>query len=102
MKVWLDDERTMPSDFDCHAKTAGEAIALLGRGTVTLISLDHDLGDEQNGTGYDVACFIEQAAYSGQLAPIKVKIHSANPVGRARMEQAISRAEIFWISGNSR
>jgi len=101
MKVWLDDERPMPSEFDCHAKTAGEAIALLVRGTVTIISLDHDLGDEQNGTGYDVACFIEQAAYSGQLDPIKVKIHSANPVGRARMEQAILRAETFWNSSNN-
>jgi hypothetical protein len=96
MKVWLDDERPMPSEFDCHVKTAGEAIALLASASVTLISLDHDLGDEQNGTGYDVACFIEQAAYNGQLDPIEVLIHSANPVGRSRMEQAISRAEEFW------
>jgi hypothetical protein len=96
MKVWLDDERVMPSEFDCHVKSAGEAIALLVKGSVTLISLDHDLGDEQNGTGYDVACFIEQAAYSGQLAFIEVHIHSANPVGRSRMKQAISRAEEFW------
>jgi hypothetical protein len=50
----------------------------------------------------DVACFIEQAAYSGKFAFIEVLIHSANPVGRARMEQAISRAEEFWSSNNDR
>jgi len=96
MKVWLDDERSMPTEYDHHVKTAHEAIALIATGTVTLISLDHDLGEAQNGTGYDVACFIEQSAYDGQLASIEVLIHSANPVGRIRMEQAIIRARQFW------
>lgn len=96
MKIWLDDERPMPPGFNYHARTAREAIELLEAGGVTVISLDHDLGDEQNGTGYDVACYIEQTAYDGSLAPIEVTIHSANPVGRARMEQAIARAKEYW------
>lgn len=96
MKIWLDDERPMPPAFDCHARTAQEAIDLLTAGGVTAISLDHDLGVVENGTGYDVACYIEQAAYSGTLAPIEVIIHSANPVGRARMEQAIVKSCIYW------
>ncbi|MBV5340578.1 MAG: hypothetical protein J0665_13655 [Deltaproteobacteria bacterium] len=96
MKVWLDDERSMPPEFDQHVKTAHEAIALIETGMVTLISLDHDLGEAQNGTGYDVACFIEQSAYVGQLAPVEILIHSANPVGRIRMEQAIAMARQFW------
>jgi len=102
MKVWLDDERPMPPEFDRHAKTADEAIALLESGSVTFISLDHDLGEAKNGTGYDVACFIEYGAYSRLLAPIEVLIHSANPVGRMRMEQAIINAKYYWsISGLS-
>lgn len=96
MKIWLDDERPMPLGFDYHARTAHEAIELLEAGGVTTISLDHDLGDEQNGTGYDVACYIEQAAYNGMFAPIEVTIHSANPVGRDRMQQALDRAREFW------
>ena len=96
MKVWLDDERSMPPEYDQHVKTAHEAIALIETGMVTLISLDHDLGEAQNGTGYDVACFIEQSAYVCQLAPVEILIHSANPVGRIRMEQAIVRARQFW------
>jgi len=96
MKVWLDDERPMPPEFNRHMKTAEDAIAMLATGLVETISLDHDLGAEKNGTGYDVACFIERAAYSGQLAPIEIMIHSANPVGRERMEQAIAKATEFW------
>ena len=95
MKIWLDDERPIPSEFDCHIKTAVEAIELLAAGGVTAISLDHDLGDN-GGTGYEVACYIEQAAYNGMLFPVEVAIHSANPVGRERMEQAINNARLFW------
>lgn len=97
INVWLDDERPMPTGFHVHATSAGQAIALLKAGNVSSISLDHDLGDEQNGTGYDVACFIEQSAFEGTLPPVEVAIHSANPVGRSRMEQAIERAVKYWV-----
>jgi len=96
MKIWLDDERPMPQGFDRQVKTADEAIALLKSGGVTLISLDHDLGETENGTGYNVARFIEFRAFHRILAPIEVLIHSANPVGRERMEQAINNAHVFW------
>jgi len=95
MKIWLDDKRPMPSGFNYHAKTALEAIRLLAAGGVTAISLDHDLGDV-SGTGYEVACYIERGAYDGSLAPVEVSVHSANPVGRERMELAISKARSFW------
>lgn len=95
MKIWLDDERLMPPGFDFHIKTAAEAIELLAAGGVIAISLDHDLGDD-GGTGYEVACYIEQGAYNGTLSPIEVTIHSANPVGRERMEIAIDNARLFW------
>ena len=86
----------MPADFDCCVKTAETAIRLLRVGGVTMISLDHDLGPEENGTGYDVAKYIEEAAYKGTLSPIEVRIHSANPVGRKCMLAAIERARLFW------
>jgi hypothetical protein len=59
-------------------------------------SLDHDLGDDSNGTGYNVACYIEEAAYTGQLRPQEIYIHSANPVGRMNKESAIARAKENW------
>ena len=96
MRVWLDDERIMPKEFDVHAKTAEEAINLLCTGKVTEISLDHDLGESCNGTGYDVAKWIEHAAVDGRMGKIAWDIHSQNPVGRRNMQAALNSAEKFW------
>ena len=64
MRIWLDNERPVPEEFNSHAKTAGEAISLLASSLVEKISLDHGLGEaEDAGTGYDVALYIEQVAY---------------------------------------
>lgn len=96
MKLWLDDLRPAPAGW-VHAKTAKEAIKLLSADCVKEISLDHDLGEEEDvGSGYDVACFIEENAALGRLKKLFWNIHSANPVGRIRMMQALNNAERFW------
>lgn len=89
----------MPAGFTLHARTSREAIDALTIGGVSVISLDHDLGDEANGTGYDVAKFIEEGAFHGTLAPIETKIHSANPVGASRMKMCLDNARRFWGLG---
>ena len=90
MKVWLDDVRPAPPGWT-WVKTAPAGIELLARGDVTELSLDHDLGDDDQGTGYDVLVWMEEAcardAWSGPAPTIH--IHSANPVGRSRMLAAI-------------
>lgn len=100
--VWLDDLRPMPGNFDLHVHTAQEAINILKTNTVEYISLDHDLGlpDESSdpGTGYDVAKFIEESAFDGTLDPLSYNVHSANPIGRERMIQALMNADRFWSS----
>ena len=57
MKIYLDDIRTEPDGW-VSAKTAQEAIELLKSNNISKISLDHDLGDDKNGTGYDVILWI--------------------------------------------
>ena len=95
--VWLDDIRPKPNEFQVWAKTADKAIFYLKQGNIGWISLDHDLGDDPNsGSGYDVAKWIEEHAFKGELNPLKVTVHSANPVGAKMMRQAISNAELFW------
>lgn len=96
MRVYLDDERVTPPEYDTRVYTAEHAISLLKLGCVTHISLDHDLGDDSKGTGYTVAAFIEQGAFDGTLLPIQVSLHTANPVGRKRMEQCIQNAMRYW------
>lgn len=97
MLIWLDDERD-PKDFSDRegwvwVKTAHEAKDLLvaNPNFVECLSLDHDLGPEENGTGYDVALFLEMMAVYGDhhLLPHAIQIHSANPVGRKNMQAAI-------------
>ncbi|MFX5937632.1 cyclic-phosphate processing receiver domain-containing protein, partial [Acinetobacter baumannii] len=60
------------------------------------ISLDHDLGDEDEGTGYDVACYIEACAFQGRMKEFRVMFHTQNPVGRAKMKAAIHQAQKAW------
>ena len=98
MKVWLDDERPMPEEFDVHVKTAQEAITLLATadGAVTLISLDHDLGDEHAATGHDVASWIEEEAFKGTLQKFEWRVHTGNTVAYERMYQALENANKYW------
>ncbi|HEV8658920.1 MAG TPA: cyclic-phosphate processing receiver domain-containing protein [Thermoanaerobaculia bacterium] len=84
--VWLDDERPAPFGWT-HVKTSAECIEILKREDVGAISLDHDLGGDDNG--YIVACWLEERAAEGLRVPEIIRVHSANAVGRARIEQAI-------------
>lgn len=66
-----------------------EAIELLRSGDVTEISLDHDLGDDERGTGYDVVLWIEEQVVLFGFDPPKMSVHSANVSARTKMESGI-------------
>jgi hypothetical protein len=88
MKVYLDDERATPDGWT-RVYWPSVAIELLKSGQVAEISLDHDLGDDERGTGYDVVLWIEvQVALHGFVAP-KMSVHSANVSARTKMEAGI-------------
>jgi hypothetical protein len=92
MRIFLDDERPTPQGW-VRAYWPQEVIALLEAGGVTEISLDHDLGNDERGTGYDVVLWVEEAvAIRGFVAP-KLGVHSANSSARAKMEQGIAKIE---------
>jgi hypothetical protein len=59
MKIYLDDERPVPEGW-ILVKTAHHAITLLRQhaNEIEVISLDHDLGPPESGTGYDVLVWI--------------------------------------------
>ena len=90
MKLFLDDERDAPEGW-VRVRWPGEVIELLKTGKVTDLSLDHDLGDDGRGTGYDVVLWIEEAVATGGFVPPKVDVHSANPSARAKMEAGLER-----------
>lgn len=96
--VWLDDRRREPVGWE-RARTVDECIALLKRGSVDIVSLDHDLSEPQQEvvwedgvhdfepTGYTVACWLEQQAVEGrwELVPLDLRCHSNNSSGRKRI-----------------
>jgi hypothetical protein len=105
MRIYLDDLRPTPAylsideyaderrSYTDRCYTAQEAIELLYSGQVEFISFDHDLGSPENGTGYDVAKWIERAAAMDPTWPIPdYAIHSANPVGAVNIDRAMKAA----------
>ena len=108
-KLWLDDERDPrdwlpkirwmrgrpPEDFEgwVWVKTAQEAIALIETGEVTIVSLDHDLGDEGVvGNGNQVLLEIDKRSFLDEDFPIpEVHVHSSN-TGRTPRRRACREA----------
>lgn len=92
MRVYLDDERTTPHGWE-RAYWPEEVIVMLESGSVTELSLDHDLGDDERGTGYDVVLWIEEAVALRGFVPPTITVHSANTSARIKMEAGIKAIE---------
>jgi hypothetical protein len=101
MKVFLDDERPTPAGW-VRVYWPQEAIALLESGRVTELSLDHDLGDDRRGTGYDVILWIEEAVALRGFTPPYLVVHSANPTAKARMQAGIASIRQILSSRDTR
>jgi hypothetical protein len=92
LRIFLDDERAPPEGW-VRASWPAEVIAWLETGSVQAVSLDHDLGDDARGTGYDVICWIEEAVALRGFDPPTLTVHSANPSARAKMLAGIRSIE---------
>lgn len=89
MKLWVDDIREAPKNW-AWAKTFTEAKTLIERCDIDEISLDHDLGGEL--TGYDILNYIEwRKMVLGVEIPKIIHVHTANPVGRQRMQIVVQK-----------
>ena len=96
MKLWLDDYREAPEGWR-WVKTARQAITVLAKGEVTHVSLDHDLGPKEKvGDGYEVAVFIEAAAYKKTIPPMEMVVHTQNSSRGDMMMSALRNAIKFW------
>jgi len=112
MKIYLDDLRPIPDDSWTLLQTASEVIAALQsfKQEITELSLDHDLGFEHyagnltieeagySGTGYDIVLWMERQVFelgNFECVPKIIRVHSANPVGKAKMLQGIYKIQEF-------
>jgi hypothetical protein len=98
MKVYLDDVRDTPAGW-VRAYWPDEVVPLLATGKVTHLSLDHDLGNDERGTGHDVLVAIEAMIHDGQLAQLpEITNHSANSSAKQRMDMAVKAIQRQWAA----
>ena len=97
MLIWVDDERDVPSPGWVLARTAELAIGLLNshEGNIQTLSLDHDLGPPEAGTGYDVIKWVEEWVFTdpNYHPPKHIQCHSSNASGRININLAIESIE---------
>jgi len=94
MKLYLDDIRDeYPGWVRCY--WPDEVIHFLKTQNVEEISLDHDLGDDRRGTGYDVLLWIEEGVVMSGYNPPKITIHTANISARQKMEAAANNIALL-------
>ncbi len=107
MKLFVDDERMPPGVTECFntsdweiARSADDAIERLTPPVavpVTLLSLDHDLGEPSaTNNGAAVAAWLEAAVIVNGMVPPKIlQVHSGNPVGVANILSAFQSIARF-------
>lgn len=92
INLYVDDLRICPKNFEI-AKNMDIAKQYLKDFNIDVLSLDHDLGEDENGnilpTGYDLVKFICENNFSIN----EIYIHTANPVGRENMYQTLLGAQ---------
>lgn len=91
MKLYLDDTREAPKGW-VRCYWPEEVIKYIQTESVEMISLDHDLGDDEHGTGMTVLNWIEEQVYTNDkfVLPI-IWVHSANAPKRIEMIKLINR-----------
>lgn len=87
LRLYLDDCRPKPNNFDLLIRTAEEAIELIKQNKVEFISLDNDLGSGYT-EGYKVANFIEESYIVGEIEFVDFHPHTSNPEAWERIISA--------------
>lgn len=92
INLYVDDLRDCPAGF-VLARTMEEAIRYLENYNVHILTLDHDLGEDNKGdllpTGYDLVKYMCE----NNLRANKIYLHTDNVVGRQNMYQTLLAAQ---------
>lgn len=92
INLYVDDLRDCPEKY-IIARNVSEAIYYLEKYDVEILSLDHDLGEDNFGnlmpSGYDLVKYMCKNA----IMVKKIFIHTDNPVGRENMYETLVGAQ---------
>lgn len=97
INIYLDDLRPCPEGFTL-ARNATDCSILLRNNAVNALSLDHDLGEADVLTGYDLCKWlIEEGISNPVIYPNQIFLHTANGVGRDNMFKLLERYKPDWV-----
>lgn len=90
MKIWVDDIRDKPEDFDIHLKTVWDTISFIQKykDEIEVISVDHDAGNYAKYGG-DYIHILDWLEFMNISIPIE--LHTGNIVGRKNMKRIIEK-----------
>ena len=92
INAYLDDYRDCPEGF-VLAKNIEELKQLFQDNDVVILSLDHDLGEDEKGellpTGYDFVKYFCEYGFHCE----KIYLHTDNPVGKEAMEAVLKSSQ---------
>ena len=93
MKLWIDDVRPIPKDYDYHAYSVDAAKMMILSSedvgeSIELIDIDHDAGKYVKYGG-DYIALLDWLEETGRNYPIR--IHSMNTVGVVNMRRIIQK-----------
>ena len=100
LALYVDDdaENRHPPELDgvfwVRAFNFHQAIYLLDRNPFDIVSLDHDIASfygNKEMTGWDVLQYLIMNKMDGKRVPSTIYVHSANPVGRKKMQEDIDK-----------
>jgi hypothetical protein len=86
MKIFLDDRRKIDKKYNYNvANDYEECILFLDvfKNDIELISLDYDLSNTCDNTGYDVLVYMAE----NKIYPKQINIHSDHSIGVPRMKE---------------
>ena len=89
--MWVDDVRPAPAGY-VHIKSVNDFIEFVddaGIESIAVVDLDHDAGEFQEDGGDYIRC-LDYLELTG-AEDICVRLHSANPAGRANMDRIVRR-----------
>lgn len=91
MRIYLDDERQTPEGF-IRCYWPDDVIKLLSEhwNDIEEVSLDHDLGNDLRGTGYNVVLWVEQYVHENKPCHMpRWRVHSQNVSGKEKMNAGL-------------
>jgi hypothetical protein len=92
INLYVDDLRDCPDDF-VVARTVEQAKYYLENFQIEILSLDHDLGTDEQGnllsTGYDLVKYICEKGLRAE----RIYLHTDNSVGRENMYHTLLGAQ---------